>query len=436
MKRHIIAILFVAWAFCMRGLFAIVTFYIDRKRDRLRAEIKDNITKLFEGQSSGDAFVSNDDGLFFEDYSGQPVRHYKRISIPKRPGKSSFAAKIDSKIDEKIQDDWYQSYGDLASLYELNWGDKYPNENDEGWNIVRIYCWSDDDDFIQTNTFFPYKVGLKDTDWGNNYSVEQAVNEAFDFYANSPKSRISKRFQKETINQFWSKIYACCNSYFTISENKNVNGWKAGTPICIPKGKNFEQAQRVSPYENGWMQNGFYRVFIAATQEKHFMIKEYEWAAANDKKKFLLWYGIGLSIIFLAFIIPLIIRKNKAKQRREENLYKRLLRQCNPKEFLKEYDKDKVEKANNIYKRILETSPEDTKTLLEILDIVSSDLGVSLIDKEELDDLKNKVNPQNFITPYNSEKVALANELYSQLTQDDLTYRDFLEVKEKAKQLF
>ena len=120
MKRHIIAILFVAWAFCLIGLFAIVTFYIDRKRDRLRAEIKDNITKLFEGQSSGDAFVSNDDGLFFEDYSGQPVRHYKRISIPKRPGKSSFAAKIDSKIDEKIQDDWYQSYGDLASLYELN----------------------------------------------------------------------------------------------------------------------------------------------------------------------------------------------------------------------------------------------------------------------------------------------------------------------------
>lgn len=159
MKRHIIAILFVAWAFCLIGLFAIVTFYIDRKRDRLRAEIKDNITKLFEGQSSGDAFVSNDDGLFFEDYSGQPVRHYKRISIPKRPGKSSFAAKIDSKIDEKIQDDWYQSYGDLASLYELNWGDKYPNENDEGWNIVRIYCWSDDDDFIQTNTFSLIKLG-------------------------------------------------------------------------------------------------------------------------------------------------------------------------------------------------------------------------------------------------------------------------------------
>lgn len=70
MKKHIIAILYVAWALCLIGLFAIVSFYIDRKRDRLHAEIKDNITKLFEGQSSGDAFVSNNDGLFFDGYSG------------------------------------------------------------------------------------------------------------------------------------------------------------------------------------------------------------------------------------------------------------------------------------------------------------------------------------------------------------------------------
>lgn len=165
------------------------------------------------------------------------------------------------------------------------------------------------------------------------------------------------------------------------------------------------------------------------------MIKENEWAVSSDKKKFLLWYGIGVSVLFLSFIIPLSIRKNKSRRRREESLYQRLLRLCNPKEFMKEYDKEKVEKANNIYKRILETSPEDTKTLLEILDIVGSDLGISLIDKEELDNLKNKVNPQNFIAPYNSEKVALANELYSQLTQDNLTYRDFLDVNEKAKGL-
>lgn len=240
---------------------------------------------------------------------------------------------------------------------------------------------------------------------------------------------------EEKVDQIWSKIYSCCNNYFTIVENEHVNGWKAGIPISFPKGKSYEEAQRVLPYENGWIQNGFYRVFIAATQEKHFMIKENEWAVSSDKKKFLLWYGIGVSVLFLSFIIPLSIRKNKSRRRREESLYQRLLRLCNPKEFMKEYDKEKVEKANNIYKRILETSPEDTKTLLEILDIVGSDLGISLIDKEELDNLKNKVNPQNFIAPYNSEKVALANELYSQLTQDNLTYRDFLDVNEKAKGL-
>ena len=183
------------------------------------------------------------------------------------------------------------------------------------------------------------------------------------------------------------------------------------------------------------MQNGFYRVFIAATQEKHFMIKEYEWAASSDKKKFLLWYGIGLSAFFLSVIIPLTIKKYKSKQRKGEDTYHRLLRKCNPKEFMKDYDKDKVEKANNIYARILETSPEDTKTLLEILDIVSSELGVTLVDKDELDELKEKVNPRNFTNPYNAEKVSLANELYSKLEQKNLTYKDFLEVKEKAELL-
>lgn len=37
--------------------------------------------------------------------------------------------------------------------------------------------------------------------------------------------------------------------------------------------------------------------------------------------------------------------------------------------------------------------------------------------------------------PYNAEKVALANELYSILTREGLTYNELTEVQEKAKQL-
>ena len=39
------------------------------------------------------------------------------------------------------------------------------------------------------------------------------------------------------------------------------------------------------------------------------------------------------------------------------------------------------------------------------------------------------------MNPYNAEKVALANELYSILSQDGLTYNEFVNVEERSKQL-
>ena len=64
-----------------------------------------------------------------------------------------------------------------------------------------------------------------------------------------------------------------------------------------------------------------------------------------------------------------------------------------------------------------------------------SELGISLIDKEELNELKQKVNPKNFMQPYNAEKVSLANELYSILSDENLDYVRMMEVKEKSKAL-
>lgn len=158
-RKNIIILLWILWVVIMIGMVFGVYYYINNKRIRLRSEIRENIESIFEGQSSGDMFVSNNDGFFDVAYSGSPVRHYKKVAIPPKPSKGGLAA-LDPSIDEKI-DDWKQSYGDLSSLYELNWGDKYPNQEDDGWNIIRIYCSGYDDDFIQTNIIFPYKVGLK-----------------------------------------------------------------------------------------------------------------------------------------------------------------------------------------------------------------------------------------------------------------------------------
>lgn len=430
-----------AWLCLLIAMVLCVNFYIDKKRVRLRLELRENIESLFEGQSSGGTFVTNDDGFFDEAFSGYPVRHYKKIAIPSRPTKGNLNG-IDSKMekelskfDEKIDDDWKQSYGDLASLYELNWGDEYPNGNDEGWNIIRIHYGGADDDIIQTNVIFPYKVGLKKAEWGNYYTVEQAVNEAFEFYTTDPNSGFSNRYQKGSNNSIWSKIYESNNEYFSIVKNENYLGWTAGIPICHPQNMRYEETQRLYPYENGWMHNGYYRVFIAATQTTHYMIEENKKAVATDKKNLFIGWGIGITILSMLFIVPLTIKERRANKVKKEPLYNKLLRLCNPSIYMKDYDKAKVDAANILYQKLLNTSSEDVEALNEIQAEAASKLGISLIDKEMLEDLRKKVHPKNFTKPYNAEKVALASELYSILQKDNLTYNEFIDVVEQSKKL-
>lgn len=430
-RQNVIIILWLLWLVSIMGMIFSVYSFIDHKRDRLHKEIRVNIENLFfEGQSDDDNYVSNDDGFFDVAYSGSPVRHYKKVAIPSKPTKGGFDV-ITPSMDESIRDNWKQTYGDLSSLYELNWGDNYPNIEDEGWNIIRIYCGGEDDDFIKTNTIFPYQVGLK----GNFYTVEQAVNEAFEFYSTDPNSSIADRFSKGSNNRLWSKIYDYSNEYFWIVENKNSNSWQAGIPIYHPEGKSYHEAQRTMPYQNGWMDNGYCRVFIAATQEKHYMIQEKDWVVNENRNNLLLWWGIGLTVLFLSIIIPLTIKERKINKRKSETLYQRLCRLCNPSNFLKDYNKEKVDKANEIYQRLMEIKQDDKEALMSLQAEAVSSLGIALIDGEKLKDLIEKVNPRRFMNPYNAEKVRIVNDLYSRLTKEDLTYEEFTQIEEESKKL-
>ena len=97
--------------------------------------------------------------------------------------------------------------------------------------------------------------------------------------------------------------------------------------------------------------------------------------------------------------------------------------------------KEKVEKANSIYKTLKDTNPDDKEALDLLQRRASEELGICLINTDQLTELKETVNPKNFMNPYNAEKVALANDLYSILTREGLTYNELTEVQEKAKQL-
>jgi hypothetical protein len=356
MKRiYIIALLLILWAVGLVSIFFGVNTFIDKKKMTLRRELKDNVSSLFQGQDSGEMLVSNDDGFFFTEFSNYP-RHYKKVKYPKYNGSAS----VDSTFSDQLTD----IYKGVSSIFELNWGDEYPNNQDEGWNIVRVYCSGTDDEFIQTNVIFPYKVELKRTEWGNYCTVEQAVREAYEFYTTNPKSNFSARHKEGKCNAIWDEIYECCgnNEFYTIVEKKR-NGYTLGTPIYRPKDKSYDEAQRISPYENGWMENGFYRVYIAATQYEVFGLEEKERAISANRNNLLMWWSVVISLLLFAFIIPLSVKEYRFNKKKSETLYKRLIRLSNPKNFMDNYNKDKVEKANLLYKSLLEITPDDSEAL-------------------------------------------------------------------------
>jgi len=70
-----------------------------------------------------------------------------------------------------------------------------------------------------------------------------------------------------------------------------------------------------------------------------------------------------------------------------------------------------------------------------LLEEVEKKLGIRIVDDELISELKEKVNPKNYLKPYDAEKVTLANDLYSRLSKDNITYKEIIEIQEESKKL-
>ncbi len=407
MKRTtIIGITFVLWIVGLTAMFIGVEKFIEKKDDRLSRDIRVKLNNAFTKHQYIDI-----------SYSGYRVG-YEYIAIPEKPF-SLF------EMDSRRIDEWNDDYGDLYRMSKI----KYKNDED-GWNFVIL---EKDMYGVYQSWLFPYAVGYKkQTDsWMYNYepSVKEAVNEAFEFWTTSPKSQFIDTFEKGCLNKMWSKIYDCINEYYLIIKDDTPRLTSIGTPI-------FEDySKSKSSLKAGYMHNGYYKVFLGKTQPETWSITRMDWKVESDKNRLWRNWGIGLTLLLLLIVIPLWIVENKRNKIKEETLYDRLLRLCNPSNFVKNYDKDKVDRANNIYKRLLSVSSDDKEALEEIGKQAVEDLGITLIDSEKLNELKNKVNPKNFMNPYNADKVSLANDLFAQLNEEGLTFTEFVKIEELSKQL-
>lgn len=327
-------------------------------------------------------------------------------------------------------------------MYKLNYRtserkNQFNPEN--GWCLVEksAHCGN-----IYIEFIFPYAVGFytPNYDLGYEYSpsVEDAINEAYDFFTTNSKYKL-EHYNKNINTRVFDEIIQS-NEYYHIAKGATEYGEinRAGTTLFCENDsikKNNLRTMTPDLYEYTYMYNGYYKVFIAKSQPIAYSIQKFNWNPdVCERNELLIKWTIIISSIFILLEIGLIVLEVKRRRQFKEPIYDKLMRVCNPGNFIKPHDTNKFEIATNLYKKLQEISREDVEEMINIQKEVVVKLGVDLIDKEERKKLLKDINPKKWMNPYNEEKIKLANELYVKLNAQDLTYSEFILIKKQAKE--
>lgn len=348
------------------------------------------------------------------------------------------------RIDEENLSRWEENYGDIESLYKLKPMDK----NDFQWagwlfNVIEYRG-----DEVQEYQIYPYMVGYKFQKDALFYdyrpSVQSAIETAFNFYTKDPKSfyinyfndNISIRNVIDSVENEYYFLFSYDNLVEQLGKQytdslilSNANVFGSFTSV---KNQTFKDGA-----DGGGMWNGIFHVYNIKIPVKYWQIK-YDILTdpeTKDRNNIYLLGGIISTILLLIILIPLSVKMNIIDKRNNESLYDKLKRKCNPANFIKNYDKEKVDRANVLYKELLTIPKTDNSKLLELAGRISNELDICLIEPSVLEDLKKKVNPKNFMKPYNPEKLEIANKLYAQLLKNGLSYQEFSEIEVESKKL-
>lgn len=424
MNRRQVYVLLAGFIYFLLLSFMIdrVENYIDHKVWELELAIKKDLGTL----------IGNNHKLVDVVYTNHPVL-YEKTSIPQSSEVmlQPYMLLMNEKYKNIKREEIIQKYDDLESLYRLDYGMSYEfgNKYGNGW---ALYILENYGSHVQRQVIFPYAVGYKKDANYNSKSIPDCVNNALEFYIENKKSEYSDYFERGSYQRVMNQIFNLSNEYFYIKVNRDENPTSTLSDPLFEKHTGNSGPQC---YQDGYFYTNNYKVFLARTPSTYFEIVENRDKIKNNKLLLEIIGFVVLTLLFFVIIRPLLIKEIRYRRVLKESLYEKIKRLSNPEQFIKEYDKEKVDKANIIYQKLLETSPDDIEALKDLIKQAEEELGVNFVDKEKIVVLKKKVNPQKFMKPYQPEKVTLANELYSILNNEDITFEELMEVEEKSKTL-
>ena len=119
-----------------------------------------------------------------------------------------------------------------------------------------------------------------------------------------------------------------------------------------------------------------------------------------------------------------------------DSLHEELKARCAPENFMNPYEPEKVSRANKLYSEILSIGKNDNEKLKLLRLRAMEELGIKFSTEHLYEKLTAACNPKNFTgDSYNEERLELANGLYQQILMNADDIFALEEIEDKAGDL-
>ena len=119
-----------------------------------------------------------------------------------------------------------------------------------------------------------------------------------------------------------------------------------------------------------------------------------------------------------------------------DSLHEELKARCAPENFMNPYEPEKVSRANKLYSEILSIDKNDDEKLKLLRLRAMEELGIKFSTEQLFEKLTAACNPKNFTgDSYNEERLELANGLYQQILMNADDIFALEEIEDKAGDL-
>ena len=283
-------------------------------------------------------------------------------------------------------------------------------------------------------------------------SLDESCEDALKYIINEDKNyKGCHASENKYLVQNMLSLY---NKYFYLEEDEGIDNRFNMEPIFHYAYFSYERYEGVNSLENnpfaghqiGWIYDNYYRVYYDIyplhTYEVDFNYYNYNHDRTDfyDRYMFIIKIGYIILMVLMSSYLVLLAIKYKTiflntctKYFIPKSLKGELLLKCNPKQFMNPFNSDLVTKSNKLYAEIKNTASDDKKTLLIYRRKIISELGVAFETSSLLKKILKKSNPKKYLKPYNPDKLAIANDIYSKAIEHKEDIEFLEELLERIK---